>query len=189
MKAIGEFSTASGYAKLRLLPIVTVMISKINWRQRLLFFSVPAVVLVADQVTKALVKANMTLGQSIPPEGMLRLTYITNPYGVFGLPVSPTFLVISTGIIVILGIWLYFHYFSMESRLLQVGLGLVLGGAVGNMIDRIWFGVTTNFIDVGLWRGFPWERWPTFNIADVSLTVGIFILISCLLVMARRAEE
>jgi len=170
------------------------MVSNINWRQRFLFFSVPAVILVADQVAKTLVRAHMTLGQSIPPEGMLRLTYVTNPYGVFGfrslfgLPLSPTFFMISTGIIVVLGIWLYLHYLSAESRSLLVGLGLVLGGAMGNLIDRIWFGAITDFIDVRLPWGFPWERWPTFNIADASLTSGIFILMSCLLIMARRAE-
>ncbi|MBT9149722.1 MAG: signal peptidase II [Dehalococcoidia bacterium] len=153
---------------------------------RVSFLALPAVILIADQVTKALIRANMTLGQSIPPEGVFRLTYVTNPYGVFGfdgvlgLYLSPTFFMIATGIVVMLIIWLGCRYLTATSRLLRIGLGLVLGGAMGNLIDRIWFGAVTDFIDVQLWAGFPWPRWPTFNIADASLTTGIFILIICL---------
>ena len=72
----------------------------------------PAVLLVADQVTKALIRANMTLGQSIPPEGVSQLTYVTNPYDVFGLPLSPTFFMTSTSIVVILIIWLGCRYLT-----------------------------------------------------------------------------
>jgi len=166
-----------------------VTLSKFNRGQKLSFLLLAAVVLLADQVTKIMIRANMYLGQSIPPEGTFRLTYVTNPYGVFGfrgfwdLYMTPTFFIISTGIVVILIIWLGCRYLSATSKLLRIGLGLVLGGAMGNLIDRIWFGAVTDFIDVLLWGGF---RWPTFNIADASLTTGIFILIICLPIIAKE---
>ena len=167
---------------------------RLNWGQRLSFLLPAAVVLLADQVTKALVRANMYLGQSIPPEGIFRLTYVTNPYGVFGfrgfsgLYLGPIFFIIGTGIVVILIIWLYFNYPPMRIKLASIGLGLLLGGAIGNLIDRIFLGAVTDFIDVGLWEGLPWTRWPTFNIADASLTTGIFILVVCLLIIAKDTE-
>ncbi|MCL0041217.1 signal peptidase II [Dehalococcoidia bacterium] len=177
--------------------MVSIPKVKVDWGQRLSFLVLAAVILVADQVTKALVRANMTLGQSIPPEGVFRLTYVTNPYGVFGLDgvlglyLSPTFFMISTGIVVMLIIWLgccYLTATSKSAKRLRIGLGLVLGGAMGNLIDRIWFGAVTDFIDVQLWAGLPWPRWPTFNIADASLTTGIFILIICLPIIAEDTQ-
>ncbi len=171
------------------------MVAKVGWGQRLAFLVLPAVVLVVDQVTKAMIRANMTLGQSIPPEGILRLTYVTNPYGLFGfdgvlgLYLSPTFFMISTGIVVMLIIWLGCRYLTAASKLLRFGLGLLLGGAMGNLIDRIWFGAVIDFIDIQLPWGFPWPRWPTFNIADASLTIGIFILIICLPIILRDTPK
>ena len=64
-------------------------------------------------------------------------------------------------------------------------MGLLPGGAMGNLIDRIAHGVVTDFIDVRLWEGF---RWSTFNIADVSITTGVFILSICILIMAKDME-
>ncbi|MCL0092169.1 signal peptidase II [Dehalococcoidia bacterium] len=166
-------------------------LSKLNRGQRLSFLLLAAGVLFADQITKALIRANMYLGQSIPPEGTFRLTYVTNPYGVFGfsgfwdLYMSPISFIIGTGIVVILIIGLYFSYPPMRSKLASIGLGCLLGGAMGNLIDRIMLGAVTDFIDVRLWEGF---RWPTFNIADASLTTGIFILIVCLLVITKDTQ-
>jgi len=139
----------------------------------MLFFSIAALVLITDQVTKFLIRTNLTPGQSIPEEGRFRLSYSTNPGGVFGLPINPTFALILALIVAALIIWLYLRWLYRGNRLLRLGLGLILGGAVGNLIDRIRFGVVTDFIDVRLWGDF---HWPAFNLADASLTIGIFIL-------------
>jgi signal peptidase II len=168
-----------------------ISLSKLNRRKRLLLLLPAAMVLLADQATKALIRANMYLGQSIPPEGTFRLTYVTNPYGLFGfdgfwnLYFRPIHFIIGTAIVVVLVIWLYFSYHPMRGKLASTGLGLLLGGAVGNLMDRIFLGAVTDFIDVRLWEGF---RWPTFNIADASLTTGIFILIVCLLIIAKDTQ-
>jgi signal peptidase II len=163
------------------------MIPKVNGR--LSFFVLALMVLLADQVTKAIVRANMYLGQSIPPEGLFRLTYVTNPYGAFGfhgfwgLYLSPIHFIIGSGITVILIIWLHFSYLPAGSKLASIGTALLLGGAMGNLIDRIWHGEVTDFIDVRLWEGF---RWPTFNIADASLTTGIVLMLIFLLIMPKE---
>jgi signal peptidase II len=166
-------------------------LSKLNRGQRFSFLVLAAVVLLADQVTKTLIRANMALGQSIPPEGTFRLTYVRNPYGVFGFgdhwgpDLSPIFFVVGTVIAVILIAWLHFNYSPLRSKFASIGMGLLMGGAMGNLIDRVFLGEVTDFIDVRLWEGF---RWPTFNIADASLTTGIFILIVCLLIIAKDAQ-
>jgi len=124
----------------------------------------------------------MSLGQSIPADGKFRLSFSTNDGAVFGLPLNSTFLVITACIIVAATVWLYLLYLSGKSRLLQVGTGLVLGGAVGNLTDRFRFGAVTDFIDIRLWGNY---HWPSFNIADAALTIGISILAFSLLSMAK----
>ena len=157
--------------------------AKVRWRGNLLFLLVAALVLTADQVTKALIRANLVLGQSIPPEGRFRLSYSTNAGGVFGLPLNSSFLLILAAIVVVSIIWLYFRYLSAKGKLLQASLGLVLGGAGGNLLDRIRFGAVTDFIDVRLWGHY---HWLNFNIADASLNIGAIILAGLLLSAARK---
>ncbi|MFP3975377.1 MAG: signal peptidase II [Chloroflexota bacterium] len=152
----------------------------------LLFPLLAALVVAADFATKSLVRANMVLGQSIPPDGRFRLTHLTNTGSVFGLPIPSTFLMILTIIEIIAIIWVYFRYLSGSGALVRTGLGLVLGGAIGNLIDRIRFGQVTDFLDVRLWGDF---HWPSFNIADASITVGVIILVLCVLTMAWQAQS
>lgn len=140
-------------------------------------------ILVADQLTKMLVRSNMDLGESIPEQGRFRLTYSTNEGSVFGLPLDSTFLTVMAIIVVLAILWVYFAYLSGPGRLLRVGLGLVLGGALGNLVDRIRFGEVTDFIDVRLWGDF---HWATFNVADAALTTGIVSIVVSLVMMTRR---
>ena len=161
-------------------------VRSVSWKRSLPFFLVAVIVLIADRVSKALVMSNMTPGQSIPAEGRFRLSYTTNSGAIFGLDINSTFLMIMAFVVVGLIIWIYVQYLTRGGKLLRLGLGLVLGGALGNLIDRVRFGEVTDFIDVRLWGDF---HWATFNIADASLTVGIIILVYCLLVMARATEQ
>jgi signal peptidase II len=159
-------------------------VSSDKWRQSLLLFSMALAVTVTDQVTKLLVRANMDLGQSIPDEGRFRLTYSTNSGSIFGLPLDATFLMFMAPVVIAVILWLYFYYLPAASRLMRGGLGLLLGGAVGNWIDRVWLREVTDFIDVQLSGSF---HWATFNVADASITVGIVVLIYCFLIMARES--
>jgi signal peptidase II len=131
-----------------------------------------------DQLTKYLVRANMEWGQSIPGEGFIRLTYTTNTGGAFGIFANQTFLLAVAAVLGIMVFLVYFRYIPMESTLLKVGFGLDLGGAVGNLIDRLRFGEVTDFIDIG--------PWPVFNVADSAIVVGTILIAYYLLFTAQK---
>jgi signal peptidase II len=135
-------------------------------------------VVALDQLTKYLVRANMEWGQSIPSEGFVRLTYTTNTGGAFGIFANQTFLLAVAAVLGILVFLVYFRYIPLESTLLKVGLGLDLGGAVGNLIDRLRSGEVTDFIDIG--------PWPVFNVADSAIVVGTIVIVYYLLFTAQK---
>jgi len=132
----------------------------------------------ADQVSKYAVRSNLRHGQSIeliPWLGSIfQVTYVTNSGAAFGLfqGWSSVFIVIAIVVIVAL-VWYYFQL-SDGDWLVQVALGLQLGGALGNLIDRLRFGgAVIDFIDLNFW---PLQNWPVFNIADSSIVVGVSLL-------------
>jgi signal peptidase II len=134
-----------------------------------LLIPVFAAVVIADQITKALIRANLHLHESVPDEGFFRLTYATNTGAVFGTFSDQTFIMTIASFVGV-GILLYFyHAHSGSERLVRLSLGLLLGGAIGNLIDRIWLGKVTDFLDVG--------PWPIFNLADSAIVVGITVLV------------
>lgn len=136
-------------------------------------FLISLAVVAADQLSKYLVRANMDPGQSIPDTGLVRLTYTTNTGGAFGLFGNQAFLLALAAAIAIAALVLYLRYLPPSSRLLKVALGLLLGGAVGNLIDRLRVGEVTDFIDVG--------AWPVFNLADSAIVVGTVLIVYYLL--------
>lgn len=142
-------------------------------------------ILLGDQLSKLWVRNALEPGESVPREGFIRLTYLTNAGGAFGLFINPRFLLVLTAAVSILIVLIYLHYLP-GGRAQKVGLGLVLGGALGNLIDRLRFGAVTDFIDVRLFGDF---HWPAFNIADSAITVGVFILAYFLVLGAVKAEE
>lgn len=140
---------------------------------------VAVVTLVLDQLSKALVLAYLGPGgtySEIPIlPGLLRLYYVENTGAAFGLfqGRNPLLAVLAVVVVILLAIW--FRALA-ASRLGALALGLQLGGAFGNLIDRLRHGFVIDFID------FPF--WPTFNLADSAITVGVLILAVALL----RAE-
>lgn len=143
-----------------------------------------------DQVTKHFVRAKLTPGQSLNliPElsSLFRITYVTNSGAAFGLfpNWSQVFIVVAVIVIVAL-IWYYVHL-SGGRQLVQLALGLQLGGAIGNLVDRLRFaGHVVDFIDLNFW---PLRRWPVFNIADASIVTGVTLL-TLLMVWEEWQEE
>jgi len=137
-----------------------------------------ALVIALDQVSKSWVRGNLTPGESLPEAGFLRLTYVTNTGFVFGLPANQIFLLIFTTVVILLILPLFFYYLTVHYRshitsLCTMCLGLILGGAIGNLIDRLRFGYVTDFIDIRLWGNF---HWPAFNFADASIVIATFTL-------------
>ncbi len=146
---------------------------------RELTFSLVALLVIAlDQVSKYFIKANMTLGQSIPEEGFFRINYSTNEGMVFGIFANQTFLITLTALVGITAIIIYSRYPIFNQVLVRVALGLLLGGAVGNLIDRIRLGEVIDFIDVG--------AWPVFNLADSAVVVGVVLIIYYFLFGQRK---
>lgn len=137
--------------------------------------AIPVVVVVLDQLTKAWVRSTMTLNETIPVVGdVVRLTYIHNEGAAFGLSVGPhssqVFLVLAA-VASVLVLYLLLSA-PREERMQRVALALILGGALGNIIDRVRWSMVVDFIQVGVAGHF----WPIFNVADSAVTVGAVLL-------------
>ena len=147
----------------------------------LLLLPMFAAVVVVDQVTKAIIRGNLRLHESIPDDGFFRFTYTTNTGAVFGVFSDQTFIMTIASFVGV-GILLYFyHSHSGSERLVRLSLGLLLGGAIGNLVDRIWLGRVTDFIDVG--------PWPIFNLAGSSIVIGIVILVMMFLFEGKKPAK
>lgn len=138
---------------------------------------VAGTVLILDQATKALVLAHLPLGGSVPViPGFFDLTHVHNPGGAFGflsgMSADVRALLFVAVSLLAAGLILYFYWQTPPSqRSLAVGLSLLFGGAVGNLVDRVRFGGVVDFLD--LYAGNL--HWPAFNVADSAITVGVFI--------------
>jgi signal peptidase II len=131
-------------------------------------------ILIADQLTKALVAANLELGQRVRVLGdLVQVWHAQNSGAAFSLfqGGSLVFLVVS---VLSIGMVAYFHRsLRMQGLWLHLVLGVILGGTLGNFIDRLRQGYVTDWLSVGIGDA----RWPTFNVADSSIVVGIGILV------------
>ena len=156
---------------------------KVNTRFAAWLYSVAALVYVVDRISKAIVED--ALGPHHPPvdliPGVLRVTYTENPGGAFGLFGSAPWLFLLATLLVCLVI--VAASFGLSNRLLAVGLGMVLGGALGNLTDRIvraggLSGQVVDFID--------FRVWPVFNVADAAIVIGAAVVV---LAGIRRAAS
>lgn len=126
-------------------------------------------VFVADQFLKRLVETSMTLGESRPVvEDVLHITYIENSGGAFGL-LADSQLLLMVGSAVALGVVAWMLIAQASSRTMAAGSGLVLGGAAGNLLDRVSSGGVTDYLDLRVW--------PIFNLADVAIVSGVMLLV------------
>lgn len=149
-----------------------------NLRKRdYLFLSL--VVLVLDQWTKWLVEVHLPHTASHPViPGFFNLTHVKNPGVAFGLFASHgsnggSWLLVALGLVALTAVFLYFRLAPAQNRLLLSSLALIVGGAVGNLLDRLASGAVTDFVDVYVGT----YHWPAFNVADSAITVGIALMI------------
>ncbi len=151
-----------------------------DWRRKYIWLTLIAGgIVIADQVTKLLILREVSLHTSIPViPGFFHITHVQNPGGAFGFLANQSalvrgvlFLAVST-VAVGMVLWFY-HKTPPTHRWLATGFALIIGGAVGNLIDRVRFGKVIDFLDF-FFRGW---HWPAFNVADSAITVGITIFI------------
>ena len=150
------------------------------------FGGIALVVVVVDQLTKAWLVANVAQGEVLNVVGdAVRLVYHQNSGALFGLfrDQAIVFGLISIGVI---GLIVGYHARSARSMYLSVALGFLLGGAVGNLIDRLRLGYVVDFVDIGIGD----LRFYTFNVADSSISTAIVLLVGVALIpgLARLAE-
>jgi signal peptidase II len=145
-----------------------------SWQSQRVLFLVALLVLAADQLSKLWVRENLLVGESVPKEGILRLTHVTNEGIIFGLSAHPALSLILPILVVAAVLFLYYRYPMFHSGLIKVALGLVIGGSLGNLVDRLRFGYVTDFVDLRLWGDF---HWPAFNLADLTSVIGIILFV------------
>ena len=169
---------------------------------RILYVSI--IVILIDQMTKLTIRGfeipwlgikveGMELGSSKQVIGdLLRITYTENPGMAFGLNFGDKFFLTIFTIAAAIGIFIYLYLVRNDGFLLKLALALILGGAIGNLIDRTFYGIifgyagifhgrVVDFIDVDFFNinlfGYKIDRWPIFNIADTCVSIGVLILL------------
>jgi signal peptidase II len=133
---------------------------------------------VADQVTKHVVSANLTIGESVHVVGPFAIRHVQNSGIAFGLFSSATPAVIVVTAIAVAWMLVYFARSGARHPVLPVALGLVIGGSVSNLADRVRLGFVTDFLD--------FRHWPSFNLADSFIVIGVGILLFALVLAERE---
>lgn len=138
----------------------------------LIAFTVAILVFFADRYTKNWVSKNFKIGESRSVyKDYIKITHIKNPWGVWGLKIfgknKYLYIIPLVGLFILLIIWAFIEkdFFTL------IFLGCVIGAGLGNLYDRIIFGVVTDFIDIGIKD----KRWPVFNVADAVITTSLII--------------
>ena len=145
-----------------------------------IFLSICIVVL--DQVVKFLVTHEMFPGMSIPViQDVFHITFVLNPGAAFGILAHQRSFFIVMGIVIVILGGLFSPYIRRQCRIFRCGTALLLGGALGNLIDRVRFGHVIDFFDFRIW--------PVFNIADIAIVVGVAAIIYAILFKMHTAED
>ena len=153
-------------------------------RRVALVAAVALVVFVLDRITKIAVETDLAVGRSVDVIGeWVRISHVTNSGAAFGLlPERTTFLSILS-VVAVFAIVYYYRRLAENSLLVSATLGMQLGGAIGNLVDRVGQGYVVDFVDVGIPGGL---RFWSFNVADSSIVVGIIAVTVLLWCTERR---
>lgn len=152
-------------------------------------FLLPLLIVVADQISKWLVITNIEPNTLLRVFALLDLTYVVNRGAAFSMLAgldNANYLLMPIAIVAVvaIGYWLY-GYGHKETKLNQYALLFIMGGAAGNLIDRVRFGHVIDFIAV------HYKQWyyPSFNIADSSVIIGAFLMVVSLFVMRKQGQQ
>jgi len=160
-------------------------------KKTVIVYSTIAIIVVLDQISKYIVKTSMHLYESIGLIGdFLKLTYIENPGMAFGIQFQNKFWFTFLSVFAALIVVVYLVRMPNERFIFRFSLALILGGAIGNLTDRLLYGKVTDFVDVEFFDislpsfkflflqfpGYDMTRWPVFNVADSAVTCGMLLL-------------
>lgn len=156
--------------------------------RNLLIYLTAALVILIDQLTKAWVRANLAIGESyeiIPGQSAwVQLLHIQNTGAAFGMFQAGG--LIFTIVAIVVSIAIVYYSFRMQGDVwaLRLILGLQLGGALGNLVDRLTIGTVTDFISFfAIWNA------PIFNVADASITIGVALMILAMLINPAERDD
>jgi len=153
------------------------------YKSNIKLLSWSAIVVLIDQLTKLLIKQFMQERESIAVIGnILRLTYIKNPGMAFGIQIGGKLFYTIFASIACVVILVYLFRLRPENFWARFALASILGGAIGNLVDRFLYSEVVDFIDVRV------IRWPVFNFADIAVSIGMIILIA-IVIFEKSAEE
>jgi signal peptidase II len=141
---------------------------------------VAAGVFAADQISKAIVRATIEIGMPYTGDVFLRFVHHENTGIVGGAFSNIPFVGFIAPAFAFLVLIYLFRHLRQDSLAQAAGYALVLGGALGNMTDRVFFGAVTDFVQVHFYFipfDFPWKYFPTFNIADACIDIGVVLLL------------
>ena len=142
------------------------------------FWIAAAVVVALDQLSKYVVSTTFFPGESrIVIPHVLWLTYVQNHAGAFGLFGSRPWLLIGMAVLVLGMFWVSFRDSAARSRIVRIAFGAIVGGAIGNIVDRFHFGYVVDFLDL--------RWWPVFNVADSCISIGVVLLVFVTLTRER----
>lgn len=146
-----------------------------------MYFIIAAAIIAIDQWTKSLVVKHMELGQSIPLiQDVLHLTSHRNTGAAFGILANQRMLFVVITIAVVVGILISLIRIGKSQPRVSLALSMVLGGAIGNFIDRVTTGKVVDFVDVTV------INFPIFNVADMAITIGVGLLLLDVLLDSKR---
>lgn len=150
--------------------------------RRLLFWGAAAATVLLDQITKELVRTWLQPGDAWPSDDWpVRIRYVTNTGAAFGILQEQTAFLMVMAVVGLAAIYIYYRNPPFDHLIAPVAIGMMLGGAAGNLIDRVRLGRVTDFIDL--------PPWPAFNVADSSITVGITVILLGYVFLAPKAQR
>lgn len=155
-------------------------------KKYLLFFSL--IPLIVDIITKNIIKSTMDLYSSVPViDGFFNIVYVLNPGAAFSFlhDMNDSYRQIFFVTVTIIAVFILFYIFAVEkSKLSITGFALIIGGAVGNLIDRIYIGKVVDFLDFY----YSTYHFPAFNVADSCITVGVSLIIIDILFLNKKKQ-
>lgn len=152
----------------------------------MMYYLIALVVIAIDQFTKWLIVKNMELGESIPIiDNVLYITSHRNTGAAWGMLKGQMWFFYIITVIFVIGVIYYIQKYGKQDKFLGLSLALILGGAIGNFIDRVWRKEVVDFIHTYIFS----YNFPVFNIADSALCVGVALIMIQTLLEGKKAKE